>query len=106
MSTRVPTELLKPGKEARIAELPVIRQGVYHAGRESADYVLLRPSPDQWVVMAVVSSEPGVPRALIVIHGTSEAEAFRWLAQRLQLSGPPAALDDFATDWAMSAPER
>lgn len=87
-------------------ELPVIRQGVYRAGGESADYVLLRPSPEQWAVMAVVSARPGVPRAFIVIHGTSEAEAFRWLAQRLQPSGPTAALDDFATDWAMSAPER
>jgi len=106
MNTRVPAELLKPGKDVRVAELPVIRQGVFRTGQESAEYVLLRPSPDQWVVMALIPSKPGAPRALVVTDGTSESEAFRWLAQRLHPSGPPAALDAFATDWAMSAPER
>jgi hypothetical protein len=97
---------LKPGKEVRIAELPVSRQGVFRAGEESAEYVLLRPSPDQWVVIALIPAESGASQALIVTDGTSETEAFRWLAQRLHPSGPPAALDAFATDWAMSAPER
>jgi hypothetical protein len=106
MNTRVPTELLKPGKDTRIAELPVLREGVYHAGEESAEYVLLRPSADQWVVIAVVSARPGASRSFIVTHGTSETEAFRWLGQRMHPSGPPAALDAFSTDWAMRAPER
>lgn len=106
MSAHVSVERLTQGKEVRTAELPVIREGVFRVGEHSAEYILLRPATDQWVVMALVSSEPGAPRALIVTDGTSETEAFRWLAQRLRQSGSPAALDAFATDWAMSASER
>jgi hypothetical protein len=106
MNARISVESLAQGKEVRAAELPVIRQGVFRAGRHSCEYVLLRPVPDQWVVMALVSFEPGAAHVLIVTDGTSETEAFRWLAQRLRQPSLPAALDAFATDWAMSATER
>lgn len=106
MSARVPADVTNREEEVWAADMPVIRQGVFQAREQSAEYVLLRPAPGQWVVMALIPSEPGVPRTLIVTDGTSETEAFRRLAQRLHQSGLPATLDAFATDWAMRAPER
>ena len=55
MSTRVPAELLKQGKEVRVAELPVVRRGVFRAGEGSASS-LAATAPGQWVVMALIPS--------------------------------------------------
>lgn len=106
MSKRVPADLMNRDKGVWTTDLPVLREGVFRSGDRSADYILLRPAPDQWVVIALTSPEPEAPRLLIMTGGTNEAEAFRRMAQRLNQPGSPTVSDAFATDWAMHAPER
>ena len=80
----------------------MVRQGKLQVWGNTAEYRVLQPAPTQWVIMALVSCDPGAPRRLVVTVGQSENEALTRLARHLRLLGSAYLTNAFSTEWAMS----
>jgi hypothetical protein len=106
MSVAVETNLTKHEAKFWTSDPLVLRRGTYRISERLIEYTLLQPSPDQWVVMAVVPGTVDASPTLMVTDGGSEAEALRKLERRLRPAGSLSTFSPFVTEWAMHAPER
>ena len=85
-----------------VPEAATVREGILQVWGNTAEYRVLQPAPTQWVVMALVSCDPGASRRLVVTVGRSEIEALTRLARHLRQLGSWYSNNAFATEWAMS----
>ena len=83
-------------------EAETVREGILQVWGNTAEYRVLQPAPTQWVIMALISCDPGASRRLVVTVGRSEIEALTRLARHLRQPGPSYSNNAFATEWAMS----